>query len=69
MGAAVGAAGGAAGVDETGSHYQSSMDVEDDSYNRIDTGVNAGGRAVAVDDHVRPDVLEEAMRAHDGHFV
>jgi hypothetical protein len=69
VGAAVGAAGGAAGVDETGSHYHGNMDVEDDSYNRIHEGVNAGGRAVAVDEHVRADVLEEAMRAHDGHFV
>ncbi|WP_424952859.1 hypothetical protein [Deinococcus sp.] len=70
VGAAVGAAGGAAGIDETGegTHHAGS-ELDDDAYNRIDTGVSAGGRAVAVDEHVDPAVLEEAMRAHDGHFV
>lgn len=70
VGAAVGGLGGAAGVNETASaHYQASTDVDDDHYNRIDTGVNAGGRAVAVDDHVAQDVLDEAVRAHNGAYV
>ncbi|WP_407572198.1 hypothetical protein [Deinococcus altitudinis] len=73
VGAAVGGIGGAAGVDETGdgrtTGYDATSHIDDDHYDRLDSGINAGGRAVAVDENVPADVLEEAMRAHDGHFV
>ena len=71
VGAAVGGIGGAAGVDETGAGhtYDANSHIDDDHYDRLDSGINAGGRAVAVDDNVPMDVLEETMRAHDGHFV
>jgi hypothetical protein len=75
VGAAVGGIGGAAGVDETPdgpvttSDYATSSHIADDHYDRLDSGINAGGRAVAVDENVPTDVLEEVMRAHDGHYV
>lgn len=72
VGAAVGGIGGAAGVDETddrrtGGSYDDQLD--DDRYDRMSSGVASGGRAVAVDDNIPQDVLEEVMRAHDGHYV
>lgn len=72
VGAAVGAVGGAAGVDETGGTARSSYDnyeADDAYYNRIHEGVNAGGRAVAVDDNVPQDVLMEAVTKHGGEIV
>ncbi|GGI88298.1 hypothetical protein [Deinococcus wulumuqiensis] len=72
VGAAVGAAGGAAGVDETGGAVRSSYDTyeaDDAYYNRIHERVNAGGRAVAVDDNVPQDVLMEAVSKHGGEIV
>ena len=82
VGAAVGGIGGAAGVDETGATgtgttgtgmtatgYATTSDVDDDYYNRIDSGVSAGGRAVAVEDTVPQDVLDEAVRTHGGKLV
>ena len=74
VGAAVGAIGGAAGVDETGGHtttssYQSSYDVDQDHYDRLHSATNQGGRAVAVDDNVPQDVLDEAVRRHGGEYV
>ena len=75
VGAAVGGIGGAAGVDETPdgpvttSDYATSSHIDDDHYDRLDSGINAGGRAVAVDESVPTDVLEEVMRSHDGHYV
>ena len=71
VGAAVGGIGGAAGVDETrtaGGWYDSS-ELDDDAYNRIDSGVNSGGRAVAVDENVPQNMLDEAVRTHGGHFI
>ncbi len=71
VGAAVGGIGGAVGVDETGTaggRYDHS-DLDDDAYTRIDSGVNSGGRAVAVDENVPQAVLEEAVQAHGGHFI
>ncbi|MGY2894057.1 hypothetical protein [Deinococcus sp. UYEF24] len=73
VGAAVGGIGGAAGIDENGdgrtAGYDATGHIDDDHYDRLDSGINAGGRAVAVDDNVPADVLEEVMRAHDGHLV
>ncbi len=68
VGAAVGGIGGAAGVDETGGRYDHG-DLDDDAYNRIDSGVNSGGRAVAVDENVPQAILEEAVQTHGGHFI
>ncbi len=71
VGAAVGAIGGAAGVDETDNRSTSGYDsqLDDDRYDRVSSGMASGGRAVAVDDNVPQDVLEEVMKAHDGHYV
>ncbi|EYB68974.1 hypothetical protein DEIPH_ctg012orf0034 [Deinococcus phoenicis] len=72
VGAAVGGIGGAAGVDETGdgmTRTTSSSEVEDTHYDRMQASLNEGGRAVAVDDNVPQDVLEEAVRRHGGQFV
>lgn len=67
VGAAVGGIGGAAGVDETGDGYTSTVD--DDYYDRLHSGVNNGGRAVAVDDNVPTDVLNAAVSRHNGQMV
>ena len=71
VGAAVGAVGGAAGVDETGGTVRSydTYEADDTYYNRIHERVNAGGRAVAVDDNVPQDVLMEAVSKHGGEIV
>lgn len=69
VGAAVGALGGAAGVDETGRGYASTADVDDEHYGQMDSAVNAGGRAIAVDDNVDSAVLDAAVRAHNGRYV
>ena len=64
--------GGAAGVDETGGAVRSSYDTyeaDDAYYNRIHERVNAGGRAVAVDDNVPSDVLTEAVTKHGGEIL
>lgn len=74
VGAAVGAAGGAAGVDEnhdgrTADNDYGSYGVNDDYYDRMHSTVNAGGRAVAVEDAVPYDVVAEAVKRHGGEFV
>lgn len=69
VGAAVGGIGGAAGVDETGDDTMSGYEVEDTHYDRMQSAVEGGGRAVAVDDNVPQDVLEEAVRRHGGQLV
>ena len=74
VGAAVGAAGGAAGVDETRDGRATNDDygsygVSDDYYNRVNDTVNAGGRAVAVEDAIPYNVVAEAVQRHGGEFV
>ncbi|CAM4152812.1 hypothetical protein DEMA109039_09135 [Deinococcus marmoris] len=74
VGAAVGATGGAAGVDEnhdgrTADDDYGSYGVNDDYYGRMHDTVNAGGRAVAVEDAVPYDVVAEAAKRHGGEFV
>jgi hypothetical protein len=74
VGAAVGAAGGAAGVDENHDGRTADSDygtygVSDDYYDRMHSTVNAGGRAVAVEDAVPYDVVAEAVKRHGGEFV
>lgn len=69
VGAAVGGIGGAAGVDETGDGYTTTTTVDDHYYDHLHTSVQAGGRAVAVDDHVPADVLDAAVARHNGRFV
>ncbi|OLV15853.1 hypothetical protein [Deinococcus marmoris] len=74
VGAAVGATGGAAGVDEnhdgrTANDDYGSYGVNDDYYGRMHDTVNAGGRAVAVEDAVPYDVVAEAAKRHGGEFV
>lgn len=72
VGAAVGAAGGAMGVDETGdgrTAADNAYALDDSHYDHLHTSVSGGGRAVAVDDHVPSDVLDAAVRAHNGQYV
>lgn len=74
VGAAVGAAGGAAGVDEnhdgrTADDDYGSYGVNDDYYDRMNSTVDAGGRAVAVEDAIPYDVVAEAAKRHGGEFV
>ncbi len=73
VGAAVGAVGGAAGAEaDTASGragYASSYEVEDAHYDQMDQGINAGGRAVAVDDSVPNDALQAAMARHNGRVL
>lgn len=77
VGAAVGAVGGAAGVDETGGtsydsysdSYTTNYEADDAYYNRVNESVNAGGRAVAVDDNVPQDVLMDAVNKHGGEIL
>ena len=71
---AVGATGGAMGVDETGtdsslkgSDYRS--DVTSDQYNRLHTSSTSGGYPVAVDDTVPSDAVMAAATKHGGELV
>lgn len=71
VGAGVGAIGGAEGVDETsGAAYDPAYgSVTDAQYDRLNTGVNSGGRAIAVDDTVPADVVDAAAARHGGQYV
>ncbi|MDB5046756.1 MAG: hypothetical protein JWQ08_2806 [Deinococcus sp.] len=71
VGAGVGAIGGAAGVDETNGTgaYNSSYDVDDEHYDRMNSTVSNGGRTIAVDDSVPHDVVAAAAARHGGEFV
>ncbi len=74
VGAAVGATGGAAGVDEnhdgrTADDDYGSYGVNDDYYGRMHDTVNAGGRAVAVEDAIPYEVVAEVAQRHGGEFV
>jgi len=72
-GAGVGAVGGAAGAEfDTASGrvgYASSYEVEDTHYDQLDQGINAGGRAVAIEDSVPADALQAAMTRHNGRLI
>lgn len=83
VGAAVGATGGAAGIDENhdgrtadtdaGTDYSAAdhgtYGVSDDYYERVNSTMNAGGRAVAVEDAIPADVVAEVAGRHGGEFV
>lgn len=69
VGAAVGATGGAMGVDENHDGRTAEYEVDDTHYDSINSTMSRGGRAVAVEDTVPSDVLEEVMRRHNGEFV
>ena len=70
VGAGVGAIGGAAGVDETGDRmYDDNYSVADDHYDRMHETMNAGGRAIAVEDSVPMDAVQAAAARHGGEFV
>lgn len=66
VGATVGGVGGAAGVDETGEYRYEETET---TYQRVHDTYNAGGRAVAVDDNIPVDILENAMRKHGGEYI
>ena len=71
VGAAVGATGGAMGIDENadGRTAADGYVVDDADYDHMHTSVSGGGRAVAVDEHVPADVLDAAVRRHNGSYV
>ncbi|GGR18817.1 hypothetical protein [Deinococcus ruber] len=72
VGAAVGAAGGAAGAEDGnmgGGRYPSSYEVDDGHYDQISQTLDAGGRAVAVEDSIPSAALEATMQRYGGHFV
>ncbi|ULH17182.1 hypothetical protein MF271_18820 (plasmid) [Deinococcus sp. KNUC1210] len=71
VGAAVGAAGGAAGAEDgnMGGRYPSSYEVDDGHYDQISQTLDAGGRAVAVEDSISSAALEATMQRYGGHFV
>ena len=74
VGAAVGAAGGAAGAESdgsgvTGSRYSSNYMIDDAHYDQMDQGVNAGGRAVAIEESVPQGALDAALQRHGGHLI
>lgn len=72
VGAAVGAIGGAAGAEADGGYgdnYGGRYDLEGDRYDSLHSGVNEGGRAIAVDENVPEDAVRAAADRHGGRFV
>ncbi|GAA5534390.1 hypothetical protein [Deinococcus aluminii] len=72
VGAGVGAIGGAEGANETGGYIGAPSGdsyLDDDRYDRLNSGVEGGGRAVAVEDNVPADAVEAAAARHGGQFV
>ncbi|AZI41709.1 hypothetical protein EHF33_02230 [Deinococcus psychrotolerans] len=70
VGAGVGAIGGAAGVDETGGRmYDDNYHVSDEHYTQMSSTMDAGGRAIAVEDSVPMDALKATADRHGGQFV
>lgn len=70
VGAGVGAIGGAAGVDETGGRaYDDNYHVSDEHYTQMSNTMDAGGRAIAVEDSVPMDALKATADRHGGQFV
>lgn len=49
--------------------YEDRYDFDDTHYSDIQTTVDAGGRAIAIEDDVPMDVVEAAMTRHGGRFV
>ncbi|MPY67584.1 hypothetical protein F8S09_12955 [Deinococcus sp. SDU3-2] len=49
--------------------YEDRYEFEDTHYNDMQTTVDAGGRAIAIEDDVPMDVVEAAMARHGGRFV
>lgn len=50
-------------------NYDERYEFEDTHYNDIQSTVDAGGRAIAIEDDVPLDVVEAAMARHGGRFV
>lgn len=69
VGAGVGAIGGAVDADADGTGAYSDYNYTDEQYNRISSGTDSGGRAIAVDDSVPSDVVDAAAKRHGGEFV
>ncbi|KEF33962.1 MULTISPECIES: hypothetical protein [Deinococcus] len=49
--------------------YDDRYDLDDTHYNEIQSAVDAGGRAIAIEDDVPLDVVEATMARHGGRFV
>ncbi|MCP2014245.1 hypothetical protein L1280_001382 [Deinococcus sp. HSC-46F16] len=49
--------------------YEDRYEFEDTHYNDMQSTVDAGGRAIAIEDDVPMDVVEAAMARHGGRFV
>ena len=70
VGAAVGGAGGAMGVDETATDSSlKTSDVSYDQHNRLSTATSSGGYSLAVDDSVPLDAVTAAATRHGGEFI
>lgn len=70
VGATVGGVGGAMGVNETDADgYHSAYEVDETYYNRVHETVNAGGRAVAVDDRIDSSIVDPLVAKHGGQYV
>ncbi|MFC6591512.1 hypothetical protein ACFP81_05455 [Deinococcus lacus] len=65
VGAAVGATGEAVRETSDADYY----DVQDTQYQTINETYQSGGRAVAVDDNVPADKLQDAVARHGGRFI
>lgn len=63
VGAAVGAAGGAESADSMNGY------LDDTRYDTLNSGMQGGGRAVAVEDNVPADAVQAAAARHGGRFV
>lgn len=49
--------------------YEDRYEFEETHYNDLQSTVDAGGRAIAIEDDVPMDVVEAAMARHGGRFV
>lgn len=59
----------ASGNTENVRSYEDRYEFEDTHYNDMQSTVDAGGRAIAIEDDVPMDVVEAAMARHGGRFV
>lgn len=73
IGAAAGAADGAVHGDGMQDHargrYEDRYDLDDDHYDRIQSGVGTDGRVVAIEDEVPAEAVEASAARHGGRVV
>lgn len=73
IGAAAGAAEGAVNGDgmvtRQAQDYGAGYDLDDTHYDTMNSSVETGGRAIAIEDSVPADIVEAAAARHGGRFV